>query len=204
MSDLRSVSSGRGSIRGRMYAVRVDATVDGTVKTPRPKPTRFRRRRPPAPLPSLLVFIATCVMGAMVVTLSMQYARTFALAREAARLDRHRRDLILQNAGLRQEIHRLRTDDHYIEEIARRQLGLVRPGEIEFLIVPPPDASTPGSPSPDASGQTSAIPDQDQATWRDLVPRAASPHGAPGSGGARGVVSGLWAFLEHLAGRLRP
>lgn len=70
------------------------------------------------------------------VALSTQYARTYTLARQAARLEQRRRALIAQNELLREEIHRLQTDDRYIERLARQQLGLVRPGEIELLIVP--------------------------------------------------------------------
>jgi cell division protein FtsL len=37
--------------------------------------------------------------------------------------------LLEKNARLRQEITRLRSDDRYIEALARKQLGLVRPNE---------------------------------------------------------------------------
>ncbi len=44
------------------------------------------------------------------------------------------------NAGLREEANRLRTDPAAIEEVARRELGLIRPGEKLFIIhdVPQP------------------------------------------------------------------
>jgi cell division protein FtsB len=41
-----------------------------------------------------------------------------------------------ENAGLRQEIRRLHDDAPYIEGIARRDLGLVREGEIIFVLPP--------------------------------------------------------------------
>jgi cell division protein FtsB len=40
-----------------------------------------------------------------------------------------------ENAKLGQEIERLRSDMHYIEKIAREELGLVRPGELIFEFV---------------------------------------------------------------------
>ena len=40
--------------------------------------------------------------------------------------------LLHRNQGLRREIDRLRNDDLYLEELARRQLGLVRPGELVY------------------------------------------------------------------------
>lgn len=43
------------------------------------------------------------------------------------------------NAALRERIDRLKDPD-YIEQQARAQAGLVRPGEIPFLVMPPSDA----------------------------------------------------------------
>lgn len=47
-----------------------------------------------------------------------------------------------ENARLREEARRLREDPKAIEEIARRELGLIRPGEKVFIVrdVPPPTA----------------------------------------------------------------
>jgi cell division protein FtsB len=90
---------------------------------------RTRRRQ-------LVAVGAAVLLATMPAALSHQYAKTYALARERTRLEQYRRDLIADNARLRDEIERLQTDDRYLEEIARRQLGLVRPGEIELLVVP--------------------------------------------------------------------
>ena len=48
-----------------------------------------------------------------------------------------------ENARLRQEVRRLREDPDAIEEIARRDLHLIRPGEKVFIIrdVVPPEGS---------------------------------------------------------------
>ena len=45
-----------------------------------------------------------------------------------------------ENSGLREEARRLREDPAAIEEIARRELGLISPGEKLFIIkdIPPP------------------------------------------------------------------
>ncbi|HEV2438760.1 MAG TPA: septum formation initiator family protein [bacterium] len=91
--------------------------------------TNARRRR--------LVTIGAALALAMALAgLTNQYAKTYTLARDEARLEQRRRDLIADNARLRDEIERLQTDDRYIEQIAREQLGLVRPGEVELLVVP--------------------------------------------------------------------
>jgi cell division protein FtsB len=46
----------------------------------------------------------------------------------------------LENARLREEARRLREEPEAIEEIARRELGLIKPGETLFIIkdVEPP------------------------------------------------------------------
>src|SRR5439155_2902369 len=62
-----------------------------------------------------------------------------------------------QNARLREEARRLREDPSAIEEIARRDLGLIRPGERLFIVkdVPPPSqASPPVAPSTPAPSQS--------------------------------------------------
>lgn len=99
-----------------------------------------RRRR--------LITAGAAVFLALAVTaLCDQYAKTYTLAREKARLDERRRELIVDNARLHDEIRRLQTDDRYIEQIARQQLGLVRPGEVELLVVPADGTvSPPGGP----------------------------------------------------------
>jgi cell division protein FtsB len=44
--------------------------------------------------------------------------------------------LLRTNAQLRDEIDRLRHDQLHLEQLARRQLGLVRPGELVFRFRP--------------------------------------------------------------------
>jgi cell division protein FtsB len=47
-----------------------------------------------------------------------------------------------ENAHLREEARRLREDPSAIEEIARRELGLIRPGERVFIVKDIPPAQT--------------------------------------------------------------
>ena len=46
-----------------------------------------------------------------------------------------------ENARLREQARRLREDPEAIEEIARRELGLIRPGEKVFIIQDAPPAA---------------------------------------------------------------
>lgn len=56
----------------------------------------------------------------------------------AASISRQRAD----NARLRDQARRLREDPSAIEEIARRELGLIRPGERVFIVKDLPPAKT--------------------------------------------------------------
>lgn len=51
-----------------------------------------------------------------------------------------RRTLLAHNKKLRDQVAYLETDDG-VEEVAREKLGLVRPGELAYAVVPPPPDS---------------------------------------------------------------
>jgi cell division protein FtsB len=60
---------------------------------------------------------------------------------ETLRAGRQHDDLIaaidrlrMENARLREEAHRLRSDPATIEGLARQELGLIKPGEMLFII----------------------------------------------------------------------
>lgn len=90
----------------------------------------------------LLFFVAFVVVvdalaGDKGLIATMRARREYS--RLAADIARARRE----NARLREEARRLREDPAVIEAIARRDLGLIKPGEKLFIIkdVPPPAAS---------------------------------------------------------------
>jgi cell division protein FtsB len=114
-------------------------------RAPVPKrPGRTRRL-----VHTLLLFVAAIIVVDTLVgdrgLLAMLRARkqydelTLAVSRQRA-----------ENARLRDEARRLREDPAAIEEIARRDLGLIRPGEKVFIVrdVPPPSQSAPPAGSP--------------------------------------------------------
>ena len=59
-------------------------------------------------------------------------ASLLALRAERQRLGEEAVALLQQNADLRDRIDRLRTDDRFLESLARRELGFVRPDEIVY------------------------------------------------------------------------
>jgi len=58
--------------------------------------------------------------------------QVYRLRRELREIERANKELQRENDGLRTEIDNLRTNKDSIEELARRELGLVRKGEIVY------------------------------------------------------------------------
>jgi cell division protein FtsB len=58
--------------------------------------------------------------------------QVYRLRRELKEIERTNTELRQENEKLRAEIDNLRTDKKYIEELARRELGLVKKGEIVY------------------------------------------------------------------------
>ena len=124
--------------RSSLYSVRAVAKGENgrtsrRRKTPAPRPGRRRRI-----IQLLLLFVASVIVVDGLVgdrgLLAMNRARR-EYDTAAATIARQR----AENARLRQEARRLREDPNAIEEIARRELGLIKPGEKVFIIkdVPP-------------------------------------------------------------------
>jgi cell division protein FtsB len=58
--------------------------------------------------------------------------QVYRLRSELREIERANRDLQQENERLRAEINNLRTNKKYIEELARRELGMVKKGEIVY------------------------------------------------------------------------
>jgi cell division protein FtsB len=100
-----------------------------------------RARVAPAPAPARRRRIVNAILAFAAVVLMVDalvgdrgFLDTLRARRQyrgvAASLDSLRRD----NARLREEIRRLNEDPSAIEAIARQDLGLIRPGEVVFII----------------------------------------------------------------------
>ena len=99
----------------------------------RPKPrfgVRLSRR-------AAILFVLVCVVLAFAVApfraYLVQRAQVHALEQQARALEE-------QNNALTQRIARL-NDPAYLERLARECLGMVKPGETAYVIVPPPSKS---------------------------------------------------------------
>lgn len=74
------------------------------------------------------------------------------LAHKRELLIRDNQELNRKNEAMYREIHRLKQDPVYLEEVARREFGLVKPDEIIFFLEekPPKEVSVHGkNPAPD-------------------------------------------------------
>lgn len=101
------------------------------VKRRAPHPWRIARTRRIVHL-LLLLFAAVIIVDALVGDQGLLVMRRVSRQHDelAAATARRR----AENARLREEVRRLTEDPAAIEEIARRELGLIRPGEKVFII----------------------------------------------------------------------
>jgi cell division protein FtsB len=108
-----------------------------------PPPQRERRRGRHVVRALLLFLVAVVGIEAVVGDRGLVFVLR---ARRQYELLVHERDrLTAENARLRAEAKRLRDDPGAIEGIARRELGLILPGEKAFIIkdVPSPEPARP-------------------------------------------------------------
>ena len=102
-----------------------------------------------APLGSRLLKVALAFVGCALALDALVGARGLPAVLQARReyqaLSGELERIRDENAQLRQQVRRLREDPEAIEEIARRDLHLIRPGEKVFIIrdVTPPDGPKP-------------------------------------------------------------
>jgi len=76
----------------------------------------------------LFLVISLIIAGTITASLVNQLSRLQMMENNVETIKAQVEDLKHKNAGLREEIKKLKTDS-YIEQVAREQLGLVKPGE---------------------------------------------------------------------------
>ncbi len=105
--------------------------------------SRAVRARRPARASYYVLLFATCALAtnALIGESGLLAIRT--ASRQHARLAERIAVLKAENDVLREQARRLREDPTFIEEIARRELGLIRPGERVFIIRPAPRETNP-------------------------------------------------------------
>jgi cell division protein FtsB len=81
------------------------------------------------------IFVLAIVAGLLVTSIA-PIRQILAQRAEIARLEQNLENLKIENKNLSIETERLNTDA-YIEQQARLRLGLMKPGEEPYMIVPP-------------------------------------------------------------------
>ena len=97
--------------------------------------------------------LAVLLLGALALTVSgiLPFRQLVAQQRQIERAGAQLEALSNENERLEGEILALQTDGE-VERIARDQYGLVRPGEVGYVVVAPPGASEDGAASTVAPG----------------------------------------------------
>jgi len=107
--------------------------------------------------------LAILLLGALALTVSgiLPFRQLVAQQRQIDRAGSQLEALANENERLENEIVALQTDGE-VERIARDQYGLVRPGEVGYVVVAPPGSSG----TADASGE--AAPVESRTWWERL------------------------------------
>ncbi|MFH1784687.1 MAG: septum formation initiator family protein [bacterium] len=84
----------------------------------------------------IVLFVIFAVMLGILLFANKTWFRLLSLYRDASTLREEIASVKKENKELEQEIKRLETDYEYVEKIAREELGMVMPGEIEYRFVP--------------------------------------------------------------------
>ena len=92
----------------------------------------IRRLRLPASWPLYLLSLLILLLGLVTIVGERGALHLWRLRGEKNQLDEQNYRLQKANEELRQRIWRIRTDNDYLEKLAREELNLVRPGEVVY------------------------------------------------------------------------
>ncbi len=80
----------------------------------------------------ILIIIFLLILGSLTFFGEKGIFNLLRLRKEVARTKEKNSELEAENQRLKEEIKRLQSDKRYIEEIARKELGMVKEGEIIY------------------------------------------------------------------------
>ena len=97
-----------------------------------------------------LLLVGGLLLGLLLASLSgdASLIRLYRLSRQRADLAQDIERLQPENARLRREVEAFQQDETRLEEIARRKLGLVRPGEVVYRFAAPAESPAAAGDSP--------------------------------------------------------
>ncbi len=86
----------------------------------------------------ILIIISLLIFGALTFFGEKGILHLLRLQKEVTRIKEKNLKLEEENQKLKEEVKRLRSDKRYIEEVARKELGMVKEGEIIYQFDTPP------------------------------------------------------------------
>ena len=112
----------------------------------------------PGTLISVLLLV---LLGSAFLTQVVPYRQIVDSQRQVAEAQAHLDQLVAENDRLTADVAALETDAE-IERLAREKLGYVRPGEVAYVVLEPPEADpAPAPPEP--------VPEPVDRTWVEAV-----------------------------------
>lgn len=99
-------------------------------------------------VPGRLALVIVVAMLALALFGEKGVLRAYKLSRERSLIEQELERLRADNKQLRQEIELLRDDLEYLEDVARRELGLVKDDELVYQFSPPPSRAAPSEDPP--------------------------------------------------------
>ena len=84
----------------------------------------------------LLIIACTCLGGFLMYLFIPTYSTLVRYGKEGEDLSVRIKDLRKENENLQIEINKLNNDPVYIEKMARKELGMMRQGEIMYKMTP--------------------------------------------------------------------
>jgi len=90
----------------------------------------------------LLILISFLIFAILTFFGEKGILHLFRLQKELVRVSEKNSKLVEENQKLKEEVKRLKSDKRYIEEIARKELGMVKEGEIIYQFDSPKNMSS--------------------------------------------------------------
>ncbi len=126
------------------------------------------RPHPQLPALPIVIAVALAIFGFLALNTARNVVRHYELQSDERHLRLELRQLDADHAQL-DAVRQYLQSDEYVEDVARRVLGLVRPGETLVVVSGP----TPAAESPDAEDASW----RDDPWWKDLF---IAPYATPG------------------------
>jgi cell division protein FtsB len=90
-----------------------------------------------------MILILSLILGLLTLFGDKGILHLLRLRKEMSRIQEDNRKIEAENRKLREEVKRLQNEKRYIEEVARKELGMVKEGEVIYRFDPPKNDKEP-------------------------------------------------------------